>query len=47
VSVEVRELDRIPVMVVVDDDFVVLDEMLNQMGADEPGAAGNAHTLAR
>ena len=44
---QLRELKRVAMKVVVDDDFVVLDEALNEMRSDEPGAAGNAHPLPR
>ena len=46
-SVDVRELDRVAVEVVVDDDLVVLDQALDEIRPDEAGAAGDAHALAR
>ena len=46
VAVDVRELNRVAMQVVVDDDLVVLDQALNQMRADESGAAGDADALS-
>jgi hypothetical protein len=40
-AVHVRELNRIPMKVVIDDNLVVFDEPLYQVGADESGAAGD------
>ena len=46
-SLDVRELDGIAMQVVVDDDVVVVQQTLDQIRTDEPGAAGDAHALAR
>ena len=44
---EVRELQRVAMQVVVDDDLVVLNQALHQVRADETGAAGDADAFAR
>ena len=46
VSFEMRELQRVAVEVVVDDHFVRLDQTLDEMAADETGAAGDADAFA-
>jgi hypothetical protein len=40
-SFDVRELDRVAMQVVVDDDLVLFEQPLNQVRADEAGAAGD------
>ena len=45
VILEVRELQRVAVQVVVDHDLVGLDELRDQVRADEAGAAGDADPL--
>jgi hypothetical protein len=45
-AVEMRELDGIPVQIVVDDDLVGVDQLLGEMRADESGAAGDEDPLA-
>ena len=47
VAFDVRELNRIAMQVVVNDNVVGLDEALHQMRADESGAAGDADALVR
>jgi hypothetical protein len=46
-AVEVRELNGVPVQVVVDDDLVVFDQVLHEVGADEAGAACDADPFTR
>ena len=41
----VRKLERVAVQVVVDHDFVVGDQLRDQVRADEAGAAGDANSL--
>ena len=44
-SIEMGELQRVAVQVVVDDDFVVGEQALDEMRADEPGPSGDQHAL--
>jgi hypothetical protein len=42
-----RELKRVAMEVVVDDDVVELEQALDEMRSDETGASGDTYTLPR
>jgi len=47
VTLDVRELQRVPMEIVVDDDLVLLEQALDKMRADEACAAGDTDSLSR
>jgi hypothetical protein len=47
VPLDMRELERVAMEVVVDDDVVELEQALDEMRSDETGASGDTYTLPR